>query len=157
MMDGSFQLIYVVGLLIVAYFIGTYREKKHYKSIIKRELELNTLPAVNLKKAPKGRFHHELVMGNVTISVDYFKRFLAMLHAFFGGSVSSYETLLDRSRREALLRMKEMAKAKNAALVLNVKYETVSIFKGSGKSIGSVEVLAYGTALIPYSHTTSST
>ncbi|MEE9352410.1 MAG: heavy metal-binding domain-containing protein [Thiotrichaceae bacterium] len=148
-MNGSFQLVYIVGLMIVAYLIGSYREKRHYQSIIKREHELNSLPAVNLKTQPEGQFHHELVMGNVTISVDYFKRFLATLHAFFGGRVTSYETLLDRSRREALLRMKEMAKEKQAALILNVRYETVSIFKGSGKSIGSVEVLAYGTALIP--------
>jgi len=150
-MNGSYQLIYIVGLMIVAYLIGSYREKRHYKSIIKREHELNSLPAVNLKTQPEGKFQHELVMGNVTISVDYFKRFLATLHAFFGGRVTSYETLLDRSRREALLRMKEMAKEKQAALILNVRYETVSIFKGSGKSIGSVEVLAYGTALIPES------
>ena len=156
MSGGSFQLIYVIGLLIIAYLIGSYREKRHYQSIIKREHALNSLPAVNLKTAPKGRFQHELVMGNVTISVDYFKRFLALLHAFFGGPITSYETLLDRSRREALLRMKEMAKEKHAALVLNVKYETVSIFKGSGKSIGSVEVLAYGTALIPSSQAVAS-
>jgi uncharacterized protein YbjQ (UPF0145 family) len=147
-MDGSFQLIAIVILLIVAYFIGGYREKQHYQSIIKREHELNTLPAVSLKTPPKGYFQHRLVMGNVTISVDYFKRFLAALHAFFGGRVTSYETLLDRSRREALLRMKEMARENQAVLILNVKYETVSIYKGAGKSIGSVEVLAYGTALI---------
>ena len=150
---GEYQLVYVVGLLVVAYWIGSYREKRHYQSIIKRENELNSLPAVNLKKIPAGHYSHELVMGNVTISVDYFKRFLAALHAFFGGRVTSYETLLDRSRREAILRMKEMAKEKQAALILNVRYETVSIFKGAGKSIGSVEVLAYGTALIPHKST----
>ncbi|MEE9303717.1 MAG: heavy metal-binding domain-containing protein [Thiotrichaceae bacterium] len=150
MNGGAYQLVYVIGLLILAYWIGSYRERQHYKSIIKRENTLNSLPAVNLKTAPKGSFEHALVMGNVTISVDYFKRFLATLHAFFGGRITSYETLLDRSRREALLRMKEMAKEKQAVLILNVKYETVSIFKGSGKSIGSVEVLAYGTALIPH-------
>ncbi len=152
MNGGAYQLIYIIGLLILAYWIGSYREKRHYRSILKREEALNSLPAVNLKTLPKGRFQQELVMGNVAISVDYFKRFLATLHAFFGGRVTSYETLLDRSRREALLRMKEMAKEKQAELVLNVRYETVSIFKGAGGSIGSVEVLAYGTALIPIPH-----
>ncbi len=148
MSGESFQLIYIIGLLVIAYWVGSYREKRHYQSIIKREYELNRLPAVNLKTPPEGNFQHELVMGNVTISVDYFKRFLAALHAFFGGRVTSYETLLDRARREALLRMKAVASEKQALLVLNVKYETVSIFKGAGKNIGSVEVLAYGTALM---------
>jgi uncharacterized protein YbjQ (UPF0145 family) len=82
------------------------------------------------------------------ISVDYFKRFLAALRNLFGGRVTSYESLLDRARRESLLRMKEQAAALGAAMVFNVKYETASISKGRGNSIGSIEVLAYGTALI---------
>lgn len=145
----DFQLWYILILLIAAFFIGSYLEKRHYKSIIRRELELNTLPAVSLRTPPEGNFHHALVLGNVTISIDYFKRFLAALHAFFGGRITSYESLLDRARREALLRMKEEAHRYNATLVLNVRYETASIYKGNGNNIGSVEVLAYGTALIP--------
>lgn len=143
-----YELILVMTLLVIAYFIGGHREKRHYRSIIEREHQLNVLPAVSTKTIPQGHYEQQLVMGNVTISVDYFKRFLATLHAFFGGRVTSYETLLDRARREALLRMKESAQQHNAELVLNVRYETSSIYKGSGRSVGSVEVLAYGTALI---------
>ncbi|MEZ5477623.1 MAG: heavy metal-binding domain-containing protein [Thiolinea sp.] len=146
----SFELWYILVLLVLAYFIGSHLEKRHYRSIIAREHEYNSLPAVSVRTPPPGRFQHELVLGNVTISVDYFKRFLATLHTFFGGRVTSYETLLDRARREALLRLKEDARRRHALLVLNVKYETASIYKGQGSSIGSVEVLAYGTALIPY-------
>jgi len=144
-----YQLIFVFVLLIIAYFVGSHIEKKHYASIIEREKQLNKIPAIAMKTPPQANFQQQLVLGNVTISVDYFKRFLATLHNFFGGRVTSYETLLDRARREALLRMKEAAAAQNASLVLNVKYETASIYKGKGNSIGSVEVLAYGTAMIP--------
>ncbi len=145
----SFQLWYVVILLVATYFIGTFLEKRHYKSILRREKRLNSLPAVSLKTPPPGHYESALVRANVTISIDYFKRFLAALHAFFGGRVTSYETLLDRARREALLRMKQEAEYQKAMLILNVRYETCSIYKGRGNSIGSVEVLAYGTALIP--------
>jgi uncharacterized protein YbjQ (UPF0145 family) len=145
-----YEFIALIILLISAYLIGSLVEKRHYKSIIEREAHFNKLPAVAIRTPPSGKhYDQELVLGNATISVDYFKRFLAALHNFFGGRVTSYETLLDRSRREALLRMKAMAEAKNAELVMNVKYETASIYKGAGKSIGSVEVLAYGTAMIP--------
>ncbi len=147
-----YQLIFFFILLIIAYFVGSYIEKRHYTSIIQREKELNKIPAIAIKTPVEGKFHQKLVLGNVTISVDYFKRFLATLHNFFGGRVTSYETLLDRARREALLRMKAEAKAQNAILVMNVKYETASIYKGKGSSIGSVEVLAYGTAMIPTRH-----
>lgn len=145
-----YELALVLSLLILAYFIGGHQEKRHYQSIIQREHALNALPAVSTKTLPKGHYEQQLVMGNVTISVDYFKRFLASLHAFFGGRVTSYETLIDRARREALLRMKEAAKTQNAKFILNVRYETSSIYKGAGRSVGSVEVLAYGTALIDY-------
>jgi len=147
-----YQLIFIFLLLIVTYFIGTYLEKKHYASLIEREKKLNNLPAISLKKPPsEGDFQQQLVLGSVTISVDYFKRFLAGLHNIFGGRLTSYESLLDRARREALLRMKEAALKQNATLILNIKYETASIYKGRGNAIGSVEVLAYGTALIPQS------
>jgi uncharacterized protein YbjQ (UPF0145 family) len=145
----AYQFIFILVLLIVAYLIGTAIEKRHYVSIIAREKKLNSIPAIAMKTPPAGHFQQQLVLGSVTISVDYFKRFLAALHNFFGGRVTSYETLLDRARREALLRMKEQAAEKKATLVLNIKYETASISKGNGKSIGSVEVLAYGTAMIP--------
>lgn len=148
-----YQIIWVLVLLVIGYFIGTYLERKHYRSILKREEELRAMPVVASKVLPPDAevYTQELVMGNVTISVDYFKRFLATLHNFFGGRVSSYESLLDRARREAILRMKSDAMSKQASLILNVKYETASIYKGSGSNIGSVEVLAYGTALIPKS------
>lgn len=146
-----FQILVILVLLILGYFIGTHLEKKHYQSIIKREELLREIPAIASKILPPDavNYNQVLVMGNVTISIDYFKRFLAALHNFFGGRVTSYESLLDRARREAILRMKEDAADRNATLVLNIKYETASIYKGGGKAIGSVEVLAYGTAMIP--------
>lgn len=146
-----FQILLILVFLVLGYFVGSFLEKKHYRSIIEREDRLRELPAVASKILPPHAesFNQVLVMGNVTVSVDYFKRFLAALHNFFGGRVTSYESLLDRARREAILRMKEEAAALKATLVLNIKFETASIYKGGGKAVGSVEVLAYGTAMIP--------
>ena len=44
--------------------------------------------------------------------------------------------------------MKESAREEGADMVFNVKLETASISKGRGDTVGSVEVLAYGTALV---------
>ena len=146
-----YDLIIFLVLLSLGYFIGRYNESRHYKSIIAREKRLNKLPAVVLRFPPPSitRQETELVCGSVVISIDYFKRFLAGLRALVGGRVKSYESLLDRARREAVLRMKEAAEAKGATLVFNVKLETASISKGARDKVGSVEVLAYGTAIIP--------
>jgi len=144
------DILIFIALLALGYGFGQYAEKKHYRSLIEREQRLNALPAIASRTPPTDVFYDQrLVSGNVVISVDYFKRFLAGLRNLFGGRVISYETLIDRARREALLRMKEQAESLGAKLVFNVKYETASISKGRRNAIGSVEVLAYGTAMIP--------
>ena len=88
----------------------------------------------------------ELVCGSAVISIDYFKRILASLRKIFGGTVKSYESLIDRARREALLRMKEMAAG--ATVIVNVRIETATIGrKANKKGVGCLEAIAYGTAL----------
>ncbi len=83
--------------------------------------------------------------GSNPLSVDYFKRVLAALRNIFGGNVQSFETLLDRARREAILRLKESCS--DADEIINLRIETSSISKGGDNKIGCVEVLAYGTAI----------
>ena len=123
-------------------------EKKHFQSIHHREQAFLALPTTTSKK-PIGHIgpisHAQLVQGNVVISVDYFKRLLATLRNIFGGTVQAYETLLDRARREAVLRLKESCP--DADQIINLRLETSSISKGDSERIGSVEVLAYGTAI----------
>ena len=147
------DLIIFLVLLAAGYVFGYLAEKKHYKSIFRREKETLGVPCMTLKTLPAQltRCNAELVAGNVVVSVDFFKRFLAGLRNMFGGRVKSYESLLDRARREAILRMKESAIAKGAKVIINVRIETSSINKKSRKkqSVGSIEVLAYGTAIIP--------
>ncbi len=143
------ELAIFLTLLTLGYGVGQYAEKRHYRSILEREARLNALPAIAARFPPaESHYEQALVYGSTVVSVDYFKRFLAALRNLFGGRVTAYETLLDRARREALLRMKAQAEALGAAMVFNVKYETMSISKGASQTIGSVEVLAYGTALI---------
>jgi uncharacterized protein YbjQ (UPF0145 family) len=144
------DLIVLVVLLAVGYIFGRSIEQAHYRSIRKRESCLNKLPAIATRKIPAGfpRCKTTLVAGSVVISVDYFKKFVAGLRYLVGGRVSSYESLIDRARREAVLRMKASAENIHASHIFNVKMETASISKGHRNSIGSVEVLAYGTAVI---------
>ena len=57
--------------------------------------------------------------------------------------------MLDRARREALLRMQEQARIAGAEAIINTKFETSRVSGNNNKGIGSIEVLAYGTALSP--------
>ena len=145
-----FELITLIVLLALGYGFGRAAELRHYRSIQQREAQYRNIPAIATKYPDPSLMPREtnLVTGSVVISVDYFKRFLSQLRNIVGGRVKAYETLLDRARREAILRMKEEAHSKGASLIFNVKLETASIYKGKGRAIGSVEVLAYGTAFI---------
>ncbi|MEM6902419.1 MAG: YbjQ family protein [Pseudomonadota bacterium] len=138
-------------LLAGGYAIGSFVEKRHYKSIYRREEELQPVLVISSKYLPESDMvpRITLVRGSAVISIDYFKRFIAGLRKIFGGSLGTYESLIDRSRREAILRMKEEAKAVGATAIFNVRMETSSVFKGGENSVGSIEVLAYGTAIIP--------
>ncbi len=134
-------------IIVVALIAGTILEKRHYRSIDEREKRTASIPMINEKKYPTARPVAEarFVYGSVVISYDYFKRFLAGLRMIFGGEVKSYVSLLDRGRREAILRMKE--KCPDADLIINVRLETSSISKGDKQKLGAVEVFACGTAI----------
>ncbi len=142
-----FQVLLPWLLILVAMVTGTLLEKAHFKRIHRRESEFAGLPTLNTRQVPAGRAVAEtsLVMGDVVVSIDYFKRFLASLRNIFGGEVKSYGSLVDRGRREAVLRMKEQCP--NADLIVNLRIETSSVSQGGKKQLGSVEVLAYGTAI----------
>lgn len=142
-----FELAFAVVLTGVAFCVGTSVERRHYKRIRTRESVTLHVPVVTFKSIPAGMAvaHSRLAVGSVVISVDLYKRFLAGLRLFFGGEVKSYSSLLDRARREAMLRMKESCPA--ADMFVNFRFETASISKGANKRIGSVEVLAYATAI----------
>jgi uncharacterized protein YbjQ (UPF0145 family) len=143
------ELVIFILLLLAGYVFGQMIEQSHYRSIIKRETLLRNIPLIASKKLPDEftPCTTSLVAGNVVISVDFFKKFVAGLRMLVGGRMASYESLIDRARREALLRMREEARKLGANYVFNVKMETSSISKGQRNTIGSVEVLAYGTAI----------
>lgn len=142
-----FEIGLFIVLMTAGYICGTVAEKRHYRSIVKREAAMNALPAIASRYPPQDKaYEQQLVVGGVVVASDYFKSFLAGLVNFFGGAVVSYESLIDRARREALLRMKASAQNLNAEYVFNIKFETMSV--GTGR-LASVEVLAYGTALTP--------
>lgn len=144
------NLALALALLVVAYFTGTWLEQRHYRSIRRREVRWRRIPLTTFRRTPKRWevLESGLVSGNVVVSVDHFKRFLAGLRGIFGGRIRSYETLLDRGRREALLRVKKDAIDRGFHAVINVRLETSRLANGrQGKGTAGVEVLAYGTGL----------
>lgn len=154
--EVALYLIIACMALFVGYWVGSILENLHYRSIRRRENELGHLPAiptgydtlVSNRTTPPEILETRFVTGTVVLAEDYFKRFVGLLRKYFGGNMPTYETLLDRARREAILRMKE--KMPEADIIVNLRLESTSVCKEGGENGTegkSVEIFAYGTAI----------
>lgn len=141
-------LITVTILLLIGLIFGRINEANHFKRLALAEAELSDIAAYNLKTLPPSLMDDGvLVTGNVVIAVDYFKKIAAGIKGLFGGHIRSYESLVERARREAIVRMKQEAKAAGANAVYNVRLEFSTMGEQSKHAFGGVELLAYGTAV----------
>ncbi len=145
----STYLVLFVLLMVIGYVAGRASERRHYRSIFRREQELKSVLVFSARTLPPtiAVEASELVVGDVVISIDYFKKFVAGLRNLTGGRMMAYETLLDRARREAVLRMKQRAHDKGADMIFNVKLETVPLGSSFGSGVKAIEMYAYGTAV----------
>lgn len=141
------ELIVFVCLLLVGLVFGRMAETRHYKRITEREQIHAAIPVLNIRQLPVGKpvERTALATGSVVIAVDYFKMFLASWRTFFGGEMRSYASLLDRARREAVLRMRESVP--DADMFINLRFETADIGGKGPKAAPNVEVFAVATAV----------
>ena len=146
-------LIFIIPLsvFIVGALWGRRAERLHFEDLSRREKLYADFPIYNWRKVPEG-FEvsaSTFVSGAVVISEDAGKRLLARFRNVIGGNIKSYETLMDRGRREACLRMFEQATASGANAILNVRYDTADLTTQREKQAApiGIEVLVFGTAV----------
>jgi uncharacterized protein YbjQ (UPF0145 family) len=150
-MDGIIEIVLFLVLLAIGVFAGRANERRHYRELAEAEDALRDIAVSNRGSPEAGTFSSgTLVVGSVVIAEDFFKRVAAGLKSLVGGNLRGYETLLERGRREAIVRMKQEARRLGATLVVNVRLETASLAEDwSGRQpMFSAEFIAYGTALI---------
>ena len=154
-MIEEFSLFMNFGLpiliLVATYFIGSWIEKKHFKNIREREAKAHGFPVVSFDTMPDdwNVNNSHMVSGSMVVSLDYFKRVIAGLKGLVGGRIKTYEPLLDRARREAILRMTEEAQQQGYDAIFNVRLETSRLASAGrdGKGVAGIEMLAFGTAV----------
>ena len=145
-----FQLGIPLFLLALGLFVGSYQERRHLHSIQRREREMADMLVTQLKSFPhsqSGPTPPRLVVSEVVIATDYLKSFLARLRNIFGGRVGSYQSLLIRARREAVLRLMEQARRDGYSALCNVRLETADVGGNSTmRRVATVAILASATA-----------
>src|SRR5690242_10750570 len=95
-----------VALVAIGLFFGRGNEQRHFRELVALEHTLADIIACNGRGAANdGDFRKAtLVVGSVVIAEDYFKRVAAALKSLVGGNIGVYESLLERGRREAIVR-----------------------------------------------------
>jgi len=144
------QILPVLLLLALGFSVGGFVERAHIKRLNERESEMRAMLVTDLRRIPAGASTDSsgLVTGEVVIASDYFKTFMAKLKGLFGGELPTFQSLLTRARREAVVRMMDRARAMGANRVINVRFETSNIGVMQRKRAAAmVEVYAYGTAV----------
>lgn len=138
----NLQLVIAIVLFFVGWHFGTMNERKHLSSLDEQEYLLGHVIISNERFfKPMVLTDGQLVMGSVSIAQDRFKLVFAGLLSLFGKNLTVYESLLERGRREAIVRMKRTAHEHGYNQIYGVRIETSTI------DGGGVEVLAYGTAI----------
>ncbi len=153
MSDLLYPLIYVVmglGPLVVLGLIGTYAERRHIANLVRREAATTKILATQTRRcmtAAEQSLTPTLIVAEVVIATDYLKQFFAKWRNIFGGEVRSYSTMLERAKREALLRLKEEARQKGYNAICNVRVDSADV-GGSAlqRRVAMAAVLASCTA-----------
>ncbi|MEM8866066.1 MAG: heavy metal-binding domain-containing protein [Planctomycetota bacterium] len=138
-----------VFLLALGFFAGTTTERRHFRRLEEREEENRGFVVTQLKTFPGGSVVSpapQIFMAEAVIASDYLKTFLSGIRKFFGGELKSYESLLERARREALLRIIDQARAAGYDTACNLRYETADIGGATNPKKGVVTVAVIATA-----------
>lgn len=134
------SLVWLV-LVAIGWYFGTHAERGHLKSLIIDEQKYQHIQVSSERfYEPKGVNESILVVGSVVIAQDKFKQAVAAILSLFGKNLTVYETLLDRARREAVLRAKRQANDAGCHALYGLRFEMTEVQ-------GGVEILAYGVAV----------
>lgn len=137
-----FKVLVFVILFTVGWAFGRHAERKHLNEL---ELQERRLAYIRIDNNRFKTSEHlgQMVSSNVVISHDYFKYVIANIQNFFGGRLTSYESVVDRARREAVVRLKLEAEKMGATHIMGLRLSTTEL----GMQGGMIEVFAYGTAI----------
>ena len=137
-----FKIIIFVCLFCIGWGIGRYIERKHLSELDEQERALAHI-STEISRFKYSDAAGHMISANVVISHDYFKYVIANIQNFFGGRLTSYENILERARREAIIRLKREAQQQGATHIMGLRLSTTEL----GMQGGMVEVFAYGTAI----------
>ena len=149
------SLIVIAVLLAIGLIVGRTVERNHFRSLAQRESQLTGMLITQDKSylEPTNQLAPTMFTAEVVIASDPLKSFLSGWRNIFGGEMRSYVALVERARREALLRVVEQARGMGYNAICNVRLNTADIGGNVGRKgipMGAImaSATAYHTSLI---------
>lgn len=147
-------LVFIGPLFICGFVIGRTVERRHFRNLEEREqasqsrgifvTQVRSFPyAISDGPVPL------LVHSEVVIGSDYLKSFLSNWRNIFGGELKSFQTLQERAKREAVLRLTEEAERLGFNAVCNIRINAADVggnTSGQKNKVPFAAVIASGTA-----------
>ncbi len=146
---------FVLFFLALGFFVGSNVERSHFRDLERREALHRDFLVTQVDHFPfrqRGAKPPVIVMADTVIACDYLKAFLASWRNLFGGEVRSYNRMMERARRESILRLIEAAKQQGYNAICNVRLETAdiggSVVSGDNKKLAMAAIQATATAYV---------
>ncbi|HMO14133.1 MAG TPA: heavy metal-binding domain-containing protein [Pirellulaceae bacterium] len=142
-------------LLVAAFALGGYVDRKHLANLAERE---RLCQSIQLSQSQHFFSPHfggsppQIVTAETVVANNHFKRFLASWRKFFGGEIKSFHVLVERARRETLMRLVENAQQQGFNALCNVRLDSVDI-GGNTTAQGMSCICILGTATAYHSST----
>lgn len=153
LMENIIDLIITIVpiiLIFIGLFAGTIAEKRHFKRLDVQEAEYAHIPVTDVRTylyPVDTQVQPVMVLSTVVVATDYFKTFLAQIRKIFGGELRSYRSLMERARREGVVRLKQQAIQHQCNAICNVRIDTADIGGATRKKgAAMVGVIVTGTA-----------
>ena len=143
-------LSFLVPLVLFGLIIGRTVEKRHFARLDDFDAAHQGFLVTQLKSFPMA-YHVEpapsLLVAEVVIASDYLKSWFAKWRNLFGGEVRSFQTLQTRAKREAVVRLTQMAIDQGYNAMCNVRIESADVGGSNAqRKVPMAAVIATATA-----------
>lgn len=142
-------VVSVVFILVFGLLCGRTIEVRHFRSLATRESQLQGVLITQSREyiEPTAELAPTMFTSEAVIATDPLKNFFSSWRNFFGGEMRSYVKLIERARREALLRLVEQARGMGYNAICNLRMQTADIGGNLGKKgmpMGAIMASATG-------------
>ena len=153
--DWVFQIVAMLFVPVTSWVLGRWYQGGLLKALEAAEQQHGKgygdqlLVSYQKKNETIAAEYATLLMANVVVGPSWGQMFFMWCKSLFGGSLPSYDSVLEYGRREVLQRLKALARERGCTGVVNMRIETsvISTAKGNDSKSSSVEFLAYGTGI----------